>query len=80
MFTLDATIDAVQNSKKQFVSTFVQNEAIAKALNSFIDAQAEYTKKATKVGIDTATSVAQETAKLVQEATKFDVSKFAFKK
>lgn len=80
MFTLDATIDAVQNSKKQFVSTFVQNEAIAKALNNFIDAQAEYTKKASKVGLDTATSVAQETAKLVQEATKFDFSKFAVKK
>ena len=80
MFTLDATIDAVQNSKKQFVNTFVQNEAIKEALVKFVDAQAEYTKKAAKVGMDTATALSKESVKLVQEAAKFDLSKFTFKK
>ena len=76
MFTLDATIDAVQNGKKQFVKTFVQNEKMADAMNLFIDAQATYTKQAFKVGVDTATTLASETTKTVQEATKFDYTKF----
>ena len=76
MFTLDATIDAVQNGKKQFVKTFVQNEKMADAMNLFIDAQASYTKQAFKVGVDTATALASETTKPVQEAMKFDYTKF----
>ena len=76
MFTLDATIDAVQNGKKQFVKTFVQNEKMADAMNLFIDAQASYTKQAFKVGVDTATALAGETTKTVQEAMKFDYTKF----
>lgn len=76
MFTLDATIDAIQNGKKQFVNTFVQNESVKEALVKFVDAQSEYTKKAVKVGIDTATTLGQEVAKMAQEATKFDYAKF----
>jgi len=76
MFTLDATIDAVQNGKKQFVKTFVQNETAATAMNDFIDAQAEYTKKATKVGMDTAATLVAETTKAMQNAMKFDYVKF----
>jgi hypothetical protein len=76
MFTLDATIDAVQTSKKQFVKTFVQNEKVAEAMNSFIDEQAAYTKKAAKVGSDTITTLVAETTKTMQEATKFDYTKF----
>ena len=76
MFTFDAAIDAVQNGKKTFVNTFVQHEAIAKALNSFVDAQSEYTKKATKVGMDTATVLTQETVKAFRDAAKFDYAKF----
>ena len=76
MFTLDATIDAVQNGKKQFVKTFVQNEKMADAMNLFIDAQASYTKQAFKVGVDTATALASETTKTVQEAMKFEYTKF----
>lgn len=77
MFTLDATIDAVQNGKKQIVNTFVQNEAIKEALVKFVDAQSEYTKKALKVGADTATALSQEATKLAQEAVKFDYAKAA---
>lgn len=76
MFTADAIIDTVQTGKKTFVNTFVQNEAVKDSMVKFIDAQAEYTKKASKVGMDTFTTVAQEMVKTSQEAMKFDYSKF----
>ena len=59
MFTFDAVIDAVQNSKKTFVTTFVKNEKMAEALNGFVNEQTEYTKKAVKVGMDTATALSK---------------------
>ena len=76
MFTADAIIDTVQTGKKTFVNTFVTNETIKDSMVKFIDAQAEYTKKASKVGMDTFTTVASESLKAVQEATKFDYVKF----
>lgn len=39
-------VDSIQNAKKEFVSTFVPQAEIKKALNGFIDAQAQYTKDA----------------------------------
>lgn len=76
MFTADAIIDTVQNGKKQFVKTFVQNETVAAAMNSFIDAQADYTKKATKASMDTFTVLSAEMVKAGQDAMKFDYAKF----
>jgi len=76
MFTADATIDAVQTAKKTFVNTFVTNEAVKSALINFVDAQAEYTKKAVKAGSDTATTLVSESVKAYQDATKFDYTKF----
>jgi hypothetical protein len=76
MFTIDATIDAVQTGKKQFVKTFVQNEKVADAMNTFIDEQAAYTKKAAKVGTDTFATLTTEMVKTAQEAMKFDYTKF----
>ena len=76
MFTIDATVDAVQTAKKTFVNTFVTNELAKDAMIKFVDAQAEYTKKAAKVGTDTATTLASETIKVAQEAAKFDWVKF----
>ena len=76
MFTLDATIDAVQTGKKTFVNTFVQNEGVKEAMIKFIDAQADYTKKAAKVGMDTFTTLTQEAVKAGQDAMKFDYAKF----
>ena len=76
MFTVDSTVDTVQGAKKQFVKTFVQNETAATAMNEFIDAQADYTKKAVKVGMDTFTVLASETTKAMQNAMKFDYTKF----
>ena len=75
MFTADATIDAVQTAKKTFVNTFVTNETVKESLVKFIDAQADYTKKAAKVGMDTFASLSSEAVKQVQEAAKFDYTK-----
>jgi hypothetical protein len=72
MFTADATIDAVQTAKKTFVNTFVTNEAAKESMIKFIDAQADYTKRAAKVGTDTFTTLTTEAVKAVQEAAKFD--------
>ncbi len=38
-------IDTVQGAKTQFVKTFVSNEAVAKPLNTYIDAQTSFAKK-----------------------------------
>ncbi len=76
MFTLDTTIDAVQTAKKQFVNTaFAKHEAVAKALNEFVDAQTAYTKSAVKASTDTATKLSSEAVKLATEASKFDFAK-----
>jgi ATP phosphoribosyltransferase len=75
MFTADAIIDTVQTGKKTFVNTFVTNEAVKESMIKFIDAQADYTKKASKVGMDTATTLTSEAMKQVQEVVKFDYVK-----
>jgi hypothetical protein len=75
MFTTDAIIDTVQTGKKTFVNTFVTNESVKDAMIKFIDAQADYTKKASKVGMDTATTLTSEAMKQVQEVVKFDYVK-----
>lgn len=49
-------IDQIQSAKKQFVSTVVKNEALAKILNNFVDTQSDYTKQATKLSIDSMTA------------------------
>jgi len=76
MFTADAIIDTVQTGKKTFVNTFVQNEIAKDAMTKFIDAQADYTKKAAKVGMDTFTTLSTEMVKASQNAMKFDYTKF----
>jgi len=77
MFTADAIIDAVQTGKKTFVNTFVTNETAKESMIKFIDAQAEYTKKAAKVGTDTATTLTSEMVKQVEAVAKFDYVKAA---
>jgi hypothetical protein len=76
MFALDSTIDAIQTSQKTMVTTFITNKAIADAMISFVDTQTEYTKKAVKAGTETATTLAAESTKMIQEAAKMDYSKF----
>ena len=78
MFTLDPAIDLIQTGKKNFVNTvFAHNSTIADALNGFVDAQTEYTKRAMKAGTDSATQVASEFTKLTQDALKFNYWKAA---
>lgn len=76
MFTFDTMIDAVQTSKKTAVNTFVTNEAVKTAMVNFIDAQTDYTKNAVKAGTDMFTTVTKETVSAVQNAAKFDYTKF----
>jgi len=76
MFTFDPVIDAVQQGKKTFVSTFVTNEKVAKALTEFVDAQTVYTKEVSKATTNMVSSVTSETLKAFQESTKFDYNKF----
>ena len=76
MFTADAIIDTVQTGKKTFVNTFVTNETVKDTMIKFIDAQADYTKKAAKVGMDTFTTLSGEMVKAGQDAMKFDYTKF----
>lgn len=76
MFTADAMIDTVQTGKKTMVNTFVTNETVKDAMIKFIDAQADYTKKAIKAGTDTFTVLTAEAVKAAQEAMKFDYTKF----
>jgi hypothetical protein len=75
MFTADAIIDTVQTGKKTFVNTFVKNDTTKDAMIKFIDAQADYTKKAAKVGMDTATTLTSEMIKQVEAVAKFDYVK-----
>ena len=42
---INTAIDSVQAAKTQFVKTFVTNEAVAKPLNTYIDAQTSFAKK-----------------------------------
>jgi hypothetical protein len=49
-------IDQVQDGKKKFVSTFVQNVPIAQIMNTFVDVQTAYTRAAMDLSIDTLTS------------------------
>ena len=76
MFTFDAMVDAVQTGKKTWVNMFVTNETAKDAMVSFIDSQSEYTKKALKTTTDAVTVLSSETVKAIQEASKFDYSKF----
>lgn len=76
MFTYDAIIDAVQTGKKNWVNTFVTNAATKDAMIKFIDVQSDYTKKTTKASGDMVATVASETVKAMQDAAKFDYTKF----
>jgi len=75
MFALDTTIDNIQVGQKNFVKTFVQNETMAETLTKLVDVNAEYSKKAVKLGSDTMTTLVEETTKLAQTAGKFDYTK-----
>ena len=80
MFTPDFYVDTVQNGKKTFVNTFVQNESLKSAMVDFIDAQTAYTKAAVKAGTDVGTKMVSEGVKTFTDITKMDLSKMDFTK
>ena len=49
-------IDQIQDGKKKFVAAVVKSEPIAEIMNKFVDTQAEYTKSAVGLSIDTLTA------------------------
>jgi ATP phosphoribosyltransferase len=75
MFIADTIIDTVQTGKKTIVNTFVTNETVKDSMIKFIESQAEYTKRAAKVGMDTFTTLSSEAVKQVEAATKYDYVK-----
>jgi len=49
-------IDAIQNSKKQVVATFVQHQSLKDILNQYIDTQSKYTKEVVTNSVDLLTA------------------------
>jgi D-mannonate dehydratase len=73
----NSVIEAVQTAQKTFVNTFVTNEEIAKPMIRMIDSQCETVKLTSKAILDITTTMASATTEKVQEAMKFDFTKFA---
>ena len=73
----NSVLDAVQNAQKTFVNTFVTNEEIAQPMIKMIDSQYDTAKLTAKAVLDISTTLASATTEKVQEAMKFDVTKFA---
>lgn len=72
----DFYIDQFQNAKKTAVNAFVHHSGIKEALNGFIDGQTAYTKSAVKVATEVSTRLTEEGISAINEATRFDLSKF----
>ncbi len=71
---INTSIDTISGAKTQFVKTFVQNDEVAKQLQTFIDAQQSFAKIVAKTTVDFYTT-------LSTAATSFDAKKaFATKK
>ena len=73
----NSVLEAVQNAQKTFVNTFVTNEEIARPMIRMIDSQYDTAKLTAKAVLDISTTLAAATTEKVQEAMKFDVTKFA---
>jgi len=56
-------ITMVQSAKKAWVSSFVKDETIAKALTAFVDAQTDFAKQVVKTNSDVATVISKEIGK-----------------
>lgn len=65
---INTSIDTISGAKTQFVKTFVQNEAVAKQLQTYVDAQQAFAKTVAKSTVDFFTTVGSS-------AASFDVKK-----
>jgi len=70
MFATNAFIDSIQTCKKFYVSSFVTDEKIKKALNSFVDAQTTFTKQVVKSFEDVSSQIYDEAVKKFNEVSK----------
>jgi len=73
----NSVIEAMQTAQKTFVNTVVQNEEIAKPMIRMIDSQCDAAKLTAKAVLDITTTLASATTETVQEAMKFDFTKYA---
>lgn len=73
----NSVFEAVQNAQKTFVNTFVTNEEIARPMIQMIDSQCDAAKLTAKAVLDITTTLASATTEKVQEAMKFDFTKYA---
>ena len=71
----------MQTAQKTIVNTMVTNEEIANPMIRMIDSQCETAKMTAKAVLDITTTMASATTEKVQEAMKFDFTKYteAFK-
>ena len=65
---INTSIDAISGAKTQFVKTFVTNDAVAKPLHTYVEAQNAFAKNAAKAAVDFYTTVGTA-------AASFDVKK-----
>ena len=71
MFTVDSIIDAVQNTKKQFVTTvFASNEPFKTELVKLVDAQTEFAKGQFKTSLQIAESFYKNATNAIYAKTK----------
>ena len=73
----NSVFEAVQTAQKTFVNTFVTNEEIARPMIQMIDSQCDAAKLTAKAVLDITTTLASATTEKVQEAMKFDFTKYA---
>jgi len=73
----NSVIEAVQTAQKTFVNTVVTNEEIARPMIKMIDSQCDAAKLTAKAVLDITTTLAATTTEKVQEAMKFDFTKYA---
>jgi hypothetical protein len=73
----NSVIETVQTAQKTFVNTFVTNKEIAEPMVRMIDSQCETVKLTGKAILDITTTMASTTTEKVQEAMKFDFTKYA---
>lgn len=76
MFTVDQSIDQIQECKKQFVKTWITNQQAAEALNSYVDVQTQFVKQAVKSANAVGTVIADELVRATKEMGKIDYAKF----
>ena len=72
----NSVIETVQTAQKTFINTFVTNEEIARPMVKMIDSQCETAKMTAKAILDITTTMASTTTEKVQEAMKFDFTKY----